>query len=130
MFGLVGACSTFTFFQSTQSSSARIIGRAVMIPWPISDLPRVSVTRLSEVMRTHASKGLGVFFSCSAAWPAKARVDKRNPTTSAAPPVTPVLRNSRREKAELFAIRHPGKFREQFGEKKGWSVELGLAGLQ
>src|SRR5258705_13871985 len=94
------------------------MGSAVMIPWPISDLPRISVTRLFGVMLTHASKGLGVFFSCSAAWPANALADKRNPTTSAAPPVTPVLRNSRRGKAELFALKNPRKFRVHIGGKK------------
>src|ERR1700722_8913776 len=69
-----------------------------MIPWPISDLPRISVTRLSGVIRTQASYGLGGFFSCSAACPAKARPDIRKPTNNAV--------------------------------KKGWSVELGLAGFE
>src|SRR5260221_1266243 len=85
-----------------------------MIPWPISDLPRIKVTRLSGVMRTHASNGLGVFFSCSTAWPTNPRADSRKPTTSAAPPAAPVLKNSRRENAGLFAIRHPGTTREEF----------------
>jgi hypothetical protein len=65
--GLVGACSTATWFQSTHNSSARIIGNAVMTPWPISDLPRINVTRLSGVMRTQAFNGLMGGFSCSCA---------------------------------------------------------------
>jgi hypothetical protein len=41
------------------------MGSAVMAPWPISDLPRMSVTRLSGVMSTQAFSGFAGFFSWS-----------------------------------------------------------------
>ena len=48
---LTGACSTRTVLQSASSSSATSIGMAVSTPWPISDEPTMTVTRLSGVMR-------------------------------------------------------------------------------
>jgi hypothetical protein len=42
--GAAGANSVRIFFQSRSSSSARIMGSAVEIPWPISDLSISSVT--------------------------------------------------------------------------------------
>src|SRR5262245_43808429 len=84
------------FFQSTQSSSARIIGTAVIIPWPISDFSRMSVMRLSGVMCTQALRGLGVFFSCCCAGSSALAGGTWKPIHKPAPADAPVFRNARR----------------------------------
>ena len=52
--GSLGACSMRTFFQSTSSSSAIIIGRLVRMPWPISGFLDMIVTTPSGATRTKA----------------------------------------------------------------------------
>src|SRR5215469_7055159 len=87
-----------TFFQSTQSSSARIMGTAVMMPWPISDFSRMSVMRLSGVMCTQALKGLAVFFSCSCAGSSAVLAGMWKPMTRPALAAALVFRNARRSR--------------------------------
>ena len=50
--GFAGACSLRTFDQSASSSSAMIMGIAVMMPCPISDWPTMTVTVPSLAIRT------------------------------------------------------------------------------
>src|SRR5580692_11796193 len=50
------ACTTFTLFQSQESSSATIIGKLVRTPWPISDLPhQIFISPVGEI----SSQALG-----------------------------------------------------------------------
>src|SRR5258707_3573883 len=81
------------------------MGTAVMAPWPISDLPRISVTRLSGVMRTQAFSGFAGFFSWSSA-AAYAEPGTWKAITSAAPPAAPVFRNSRRFRTGAVVMTH------------------------
>src|SRR5882672_6984705 len=77
-----------------------------MMPWPISDLPRIKVTRLSGVMRTQALSGLGGFFSCCGASCAWAPAGRQKPITSAVPPAAVFFRKSRRFTTGAVAMEH------------------------
>ena len=84
------------------------MGSAVMAPCPISDLARVRVTVPSLAMRTHASNGLGIFFSLAGSWAAASEA-KRKLSTKAAPAAVD-SRNTRRlrPRRRVEAVRGAG----------------------
>src|ERR1700679_16856 len=92
-FASQSACSIFTLDQSASSSSARIMGRDVRTPCPISE--RATINRISP-SREIATNAFGTK-SASAAPACEKPFVMWNATSSPAPPTELVFRKSRRD---------------------------------